>query len=539
MRSRNLRYTLPVMLLRLRSMARTIAPLLFLLAATTVSCDSRKEQPKLASYLPPETSAVLQVDSSLVDLLGLLPSNSFFFMPYLGGNTYESVTFLLLGEKKEGGQVATLLLEPNGTASIDRMALGEQVAFDDDGGQGYNSHLQWMVPDGKAGRYWIYLSEASSATAHQEVLRDDDGAGNLDSHLYWITQQEGDYWITLSSAGSEENNFVTTTLTGIVGPDSVNARADITHFEAWGPFRLQADDEISVSTSSTSGDPMLRLLFLPSDVGTLDGIIGDSTHSVDNLYEPASQPFGPFDLEEGDRIDITTNVAFDAFLEVKADPLLRNSRFPDFSEIEPSTCYIVDCWDTDLVNGTYSVSPLGEGWIGVQPSKEVIVGAEPPFKMAKFFPQLEDYKRKSPLLKRLTALPDWSSPIVGAIILSPHYLERLNRIDSQYIRDTDRWAINLLTKGFSFHATEQNGIVSAEVFVLTEDSNNRYSGVKEILEDIQRRFVNDFNQPLGIRNLINTIRFDRVNLRSYSLINRSEKTGLGNYHDGYDNTITH
>ena len=71
------------------------------------------------------------------------------------------------------------------------MALGEQVAFDDDGGQGYNSHLQWMVPDGKAGRYWIYLSEASSATAHQEVLRDDDGAGNLDSHLYWITQQEG------------------------------------------------------------------------------------------------------------------------------------------------------------------------------------------------------------------------------------------------------------------------------------------------------------------------------------------------------------
>ena len=78
---------------------------------------------------------------------------------------------------------------------------------------------------------------------------------------------------------------------------------------------------------------MLRLLFLPSDVGTLDGIIGDSTHSVDNLYEPASQPFGPFDLEEGDRIDITTNVAFDAFLEVKADPLLRNGRFPDFSEL--------------------------------------------------------------------------------------------------------------------------------------------------------------------------------------------------------------
>ena len=499
------------MLLRLRSKARTIAPLLLLLAATTISCDSRKEQPKLAAYLPPETSAVLQVDSSLVDLLGLLPSNKFFFMPYPGGNTYESVTFLLLGEEKEGGQVATLLLEPNGNASIERMALGEQVAFDDDSGQGYNAHLQWVVPDGRAGRYWIYLSEASSATAHQEVISDDDGAGNLDSHLYWITQEEGDYWITLSSAESEENNLVNTTLTGIVGPDSLNVRVDMTDNEVWGPFRLQVGDEISVSTSNTSGDPMLRLLFLRSDVGTLNGIIGDSTLSVDNLYEPTTQPFGPFDLEEGDSIDMVTNVAFDAFLELKADPLIRNSRFPDFSEIEQRTCYVVDCWDTDLVHGTYSVFPLGEGWIGVQPSREVIVGAQPPFNMAKFFPQLEDYKKKSPLLKRLTALPDWSSPLVGAIILSPHYRERLNHIDSQYIKDTDRWAANILTKGFSFHASEQDDIVSAEVFVLTEESRNRYSGVKEILEDIQKRFVYDFSRPLGLRNLINTIRIDRIN----------------------------
>ena len=457
---------------RLRSKARTIAPLLLLLAATTISCDSRKKQPKLAAYFPQETSAVLQVDSSLVDLLGLLPSSSLFF-----GNKanlpYESLTFLLLGQS-DSGSVATLIHDPKNRLEIESLAVGTRVASDDDSGPGLNAHLNWRVPIGEAGPYWLNLTESSDATAHEIITFDDDGAGGVDSYLYWVVQEKGLYWIQLDTSALADEQLIEGTISGIVGSDSLSVEIGAESANFWGPFSLKRGEEISVETSTISGDPKLSLIFLPPDTGTLTGIIGDSTLTIGDLdYALLPRRFGPFYLEEGDIVDITTNTIFDAFLELNADPRIER--------------------------GFLDIYPLGMGWTGAQPSKAVTISADPSFDLSTYSPDSLGRSRFAPLLTVLMGLVDWESPIAGAFILSENYRARLPYIESIFLLDTEREILRQRIRGFAIQGYKLYDKIHLDIFLRINEPQPTFVTVNALLEDILYRVQHDPSLPLAFR----------------------------------------
>lgn len=458
---------------RLRSKARTIAPLLLLLAATTISCDSRKEQPKLAAYLPPETSAVLQVDSSLVDLLEWLPPSSLFFRS--AGNTpFESLTFLLLGQS-DSGSVATLTYDPKSRLDIKRLAVGPRVASDDDSGPGVNAHLKWRVPEGEAGLYWVHLSQYSDATAHEMIIFDDDGAGGLDSKLYWGVQKGGTYWIQLEAV--DEEQMIEGEIYGVVGSDSLKAELEGVSDDFWGPFSLMPGEEISVETSTTSGDPKLSLTYLLPDTGTLSGVIGDSTFIASDLdYSPWHDGFGPFYLDEGDVVDLTTNTIFDAFLELNADP--------------------------NITKGYLDIYPLGMGWSGAQPSKAVTISADGSFDLSSYNPLSESSFEHDPLLGELIGLIDWDSPFAGAFILSDNFRARQDYIASRLLSDAEREMLRERVQGIAMQGYRVGDMLHLDIILRVNESEDDIVTVKALWEDLLYRGQQDLNIPLSIRLLL-------------------------------------
>lgn len=452
---------------------RPFVYLCFLVALSTSACSNQRRQPKLVDYLPPETSAVLQVDSSLVDLLEWLPPSSLFFRSQ-GNAPFESLTFLLLGQSVSGS-VATLTYDPRGRLDIKRLAVGSRVASDDDSGPGVNAHLTWSVPEGEAGLYWVHLSEYPDATAHEMIIFDDDGAGGLDSKLYWGVQKGGTYWIQLERV--DEEQLIEGTISGVVGSDSLKAELDGVSSDFWGPFSLMPGEEISVETSTTSGDPKMTLIYLPPDIGTLTGVIGDSTLIVSDLeYSPWHEGFGPFHLKEGDLVDLTTNTIFDAFLELNADP--------------------------NIKRGYLDIYPTGRGWSGAQPSKAVTISADSSFDLSSYNPFSESSVEYDPLLGELVGLIDWDSPFAGAFILSDNFRARQDYIASRLLSDAEREMLREHVQGIAMQGYRVSETLHLDIILRINESKDDIVTVKALWEDLLYRGQQDLNLPLTLRLLL-------------------------------------
>jgi len=109
-----------------------------------------------------------------------------------------------------------------------------------------------------------------------EVAFDDDGGDGFNAAIEFVVPKAGDYWLTVKRSGAQS-------VAGEVGgrAGSEIFRETVTHGERLGPFQMEPGDEFEAVTNC-SGDPQLTLSFVADAEIEVEGvtIYGDEGGSV-------------------------------------------------------------------------------------------------------------------------------------------------------------------------------------------------------------------------------------------------------------------